>query len=62
MQQMETQIDDMTLEDLYKELGFTVFTYIETANMLERLQERREILHNKIKEKQYEYQSMDSQK
>ena len=59
---METQIDNLTLDELYKELGLTVFAFIETSNMLEQLSEYREALHNKIKEKQYEHQGLHSGK
>ena len=55
------QIENLTLDDLYKELGFADFTYIELNEFLEQLEKYRSQLHQKIKEKQYD-QSLDNGK
>lgn len=56
-------LQSLSLEDLFKELGFADFTYIETSTFLEQLEIYRKHVHEKIKEKQYEpSQSLDTSK
>lgn len=47
-------IDELSLNDLFQELGMADFTYIETSDFLESLEIYRKKLHDKIKEKQHE--------
>ena len=44
-----SNIENMELSQLYQQLGMADFTYIETSEFLERLQEYRQSLHNQIK-------------
>lgn len=47
-------IEALTINELFAEYGIADFTYIETANFLEELENYRQQIHNKIKEKQNE--------
>lgn len=56
-------LQSLSIEDLFKELGFADFTYIETSTFLEQLEIYRKHVHERIKEKQHEpSQSLDSSK
>lgn len=45
-------ISNLTLDELFRELGIADFTYIETSNFLEQLEGYRQAIHLKIKEVQ----------
>ena len=45
-------ISQLTLNELFQELGIADFTYIETSNFLEQLEGYRQAIHLKIKEVQ----------
>ena len=46
------ELDKLTLEQLFQELGMADFTFIETSNFLEQLELYRSKVHQTIKEKQ----------
>lgn len=47
-------IENLTIEQLFQELGIADFTYIETSEFLEQLESYRLKVHQSIKEKQHE--------
>jgi hypothetical protein len=56
-------ISNLTLNELFQELGIADYTYVETSNFLEQLEGYRQTIHLKIKEKQNEpSKSLDSRK
>jgi hypothetical protein len=64
MLNLDKDLKNLTLEQLLSEYGLADFTYIETSNFLEELENYRQKLHNQIKEKQNEQtsQSLGSSK
>ncbi len=54
MLNLKNNLNNLTIEELFKEYGLADFTYIETSNFLEELESYRQNIHNKIKEKQHE--------
>ncbi len=61
MLNLKSNLNNLTIDELFKEYGLADFTYIETSTFLEELEIYRQNIHNKIKEKQYETsQSMGS--
>jgi hypothetical protein len=51
---LKTNLNELTVDQLLREYGLADFTYIETSNFLEELENYRQTIHNKIKEKQHE--------
>lgn len=47
-------ISNLSIDELFRELGIADFTYIETSSFLEQLEVYRQTIHLKIKEKQNE--------
>lgn len=47
-------IENLKIEELFQELGIADFTYIETSNFIEQLEQYRLKVHEKIKERQNE--------
>lgn len=52
-------LENLNLEQLFQELGLADFTYIETNNFLEELEQYRAKIHETIKEKQNGSKSLD---
>lgn len=55
-------ISNLSLIELFQELGIADFTYIETSNFLEQLEIYRQQIHQQIKEKNESGKSLDSGK
>lgn len=51
---LNKNIDNLTLADLFQEYGLADFTYLEMSSYLEQLESHRQRLHEKIKEIQHE--------
>lgn len=54
MLNLKNNLNNLTIDELFKEYGLADFTYIETSTFLEELETYRQTIHNKIKEKQHE--------
>ena len=54
MLNLKNNLNNLTIDELFKEYGLADYTYIETSNFLEELESYRQTIHNKIKEKQHE--------
>ena len=61
MIEIKTNLNELSLEELFQELGLADYTYIELSNYLEHLERYRSQVHEKIKEKQND-RSLDSGK
>lgn len=54
MLQINKNLNELTFQELLQEYGLADYTYLEMASYLEQLEEYRQRLHEKIKEKQNE--------
>ena len=55
-------ISNLPLDELFKELGIADFTYIETSNFLEQLENYRQKIHEQIKRVQLKIATTHTEK